>query len=257
MSELEPNAWILKPINNAILFVGEETKICGLLMRGLGHIETANPILNLARTALLRKGDKRAVAAIDRLLASSHINEEWAKEIRDNDYSVLHTHSLVSIWAALESAIENLILALILNDTQSLDRLRKFGVKKIDENLKNHDLTEDICLSIYKKLKDVTSVSYDIVQTMQNMLSAFNINVKCEIYKSELLEANAVRNVIVHRFGIVDEKSVKNSPSLAGYVGQPFTISNKKYLTYQSAIGKFLIDVQEKIFYSEYMKWNS
>lgn len=257
MDEPISNGWIIDPIAQAILFIGEEIMITGLLKRGLAHVENANPLLTLAKMSLLRLGNKKAASAIDRLLLESQFNQESAQKIRHNNYAILHTHSLVAIWGALESAVDNVLLALISNDPQSLNKLRESGVKHIDANMRASDLTEQECLTLYRKLKSATAVNFDIVQSMQNLLSAFNINIDCDRYKPNLLEANSVRNVIVHSFGVIDEKSVKNSPSLREYLGQPFTVSDERYLIYFDAIAQFLGDVQDKVLHSQYMKWKS
>lgn len=177
------NAWILNPVFSAVTFVAEETKIGGLLQRALIHIENSQLLLGLAAQQLAH--NREAVSAIRSLLSDAPAQKIWAAELRADDYALLNGHSLVAIWGALETCIEDTIVGILAKDSSASVLLVEAGVRipsvypisEDDEGLRR----------LFRKIEDVVRVKYDVVGTQENLLQLFGLTASCPKYKDTLL----------------------------------------------------------------------
>lgn len=71
MATTPVNRWILEPVASARLFVGEETKIAGLLQRALTHIEMGRPLLDLAADRFRAADHEAGVRGVRKLIDES------------------------------------------------------------------------------------------------------------------------------------------------------------------------------------------
>ena len=109
-----PNkGWIVEAAGNVVRFVGEETKIGGLLKRSLIHIEHAEPQMREAVRILHRAGNRTGALRAKRLHAEAPLNEQWARELRESDHAALNAHALVAIWGAVEVCLEDTIVSVL------------------------------------------------------------------------------------------------------------------------------------------------
>ncbi|PTQ85296.1 hypothetical protein [Nitrosomonas ureae] len=197
------NEWIFMPIDAAIVFVAEEAKVGGLLQRALIHIEKGRPLLDLAAKHLRAENEIKTAEPIQRLMQADSIQEQWAKELRETDYAFLNAHSLVAIWGALEACIEDIVIAILARDSAAIAPVSAAGVR-VDFNKLSLPLEEENLRTLYRKIEDFVRVKYDVVQTQENVLNLFGLSAACPEHKDALLSANALRNVIVHRRGLID-----------------------------------------------------
>ena len=99
--------WILDPVANCITFVGDEAQIGGLLQRSLIHIEHGTPLLENIASRFVEAGRPEVAELVRKLLSDAPFQEQWAKELRQSDYAILNAHSLVAVWGAVETCIED------------------------------------------------------------------------------------------------------------------------------------------------------
>lgn len=250
------NAWILDPINTAVLFVGEEAKVCGLLQRALIHIEKGRPLLQLAAQHIRTKQGARAAEPIRRLLQEAPIQEQWAMDLRESDYAPLNAHSLVAIWGALETCIEDTVIAILEREPAAITAIAAAGVR-IDPNKPLAILTEEELRSLYRKIEDAVRVKHDVVQTQENVLNLFGLSADCPEHKDALLSANALRNAIVHRGGFIDEKAVRQAPALSLLLGTKCILRSTEFLKYHQAVSACLVALIGSIVISPYMVRNA
>jgi hypothetical protein len=255
MNSTPVNAWILDPINTAVLFVGEEAKVGGLLQRALVHIEKGRPLLQLAAKHIRTKQGARAAEAIRRLLQEAPIQEQWATELRESDYASLNAHSLVAIWGALETCIEDTVVAILAKEPTSIDSIAAAGVR-IDPKKFLAEPAEEDLRSLYRKIEDAVRVKYDAVQTQENVLNLFGLSADCPEHKEALLSANALRNAIIHRGGVIDDKAIRQASALSPLLGTKCIIRCTDFLRYHQAIGACLVALIGSIVASPYMVRN-
>lgn len=242
---------ILEPVVACTTFVAEEGKIGGLLQRALTHIELGRPMLEYIALQLVRSGLNEAFEPMMRLVAAAPIQEQWAKELRESDYAVLNAHSLVAIWGAVETCIEDTVVKILTISPES-DALSAIGIKDL---MTVYD--EDGAHEVYRKIERKLWIKGDVVGSYENILSIFRLSASVPPETAETLrEVNAVRNCFVHRGGVIDEKAAREAPTLTSLVGKRFEVRKDNYLRYHEAVGKWIVALMNSICSSDYVQTN-
>lgn len=246
---------ILAPILASIEYVAEETKVNGLLKRALAHIELGRPLLEYALIKL-EESNISDTSPLSRLLTDAPIQEEWAIELRSSDYSTLHSHSLVSIWGVLESCLENLVVTILMNDADIFQKLTSSGLK-IDPSKIASGINEEDARALYQKIENHVRVKGNIVLTYEAVLSLFDLSAACLQHTESLLSANALRNCIMHRGGIIDKKAINQAPELSLWLGKKYNLTSDDYLKYYDAVTAWLSSLLDSAIKSKYVVNNS
>ena len=245
------NKWILGPTARCIKFVAEEAKIGGLLQNALTHIEMGGPLLDLLMQQFLKEGLLDAVEQLKVLLSSAPHQEQWAKELRAADYSPLNSHSTVAIWSAVEICIEDTIVSILRNDSSAVARVEALGVKaKLLGTAFAAD--DDQLRKIYSKLEDKQRVPGDVVATYEAVLNVFGLSAMTHRNTNALVELNTVRNCLVHRGGIVDDKAIREAPSLAALKGREILIARADFVRFHEAVSDWAMTLLKSIGSSPY-----
>lgn len=180
------------------------------------------------------------------ILAHSNGVKEWALEMQSEKYHDMYTHALVSMWAAFEAGMENSAAAFIQNDrraaTEATDRMKKDRFP-----MASWPWPRESCLSIVQildaKAKDATpNGGVDIFNRLKTLLSWLGVDLETEDWIApDLAEASRLRNVILHRYGEINDKDAVEVPSLAPWVGQVMPITDEKFTAYYNAISRTLV----------------
>jgi hypothetical protein len=94
----------------------------------------------------------------------------------------------------------------------------------------------------------------DVALAASRVLSAFGIQAGVDDERRQVLaEANAVRNVLVHRGGVIDQRAVEEAPSLAPMLGSEIRIGRDELLRYYKAIGAYAQALLEGAVNSSYV----
>lgn len=227
--------WIIEPASRCVEFIADETRIAALLQRALAHAEHAAPLLQSVQKIARTHGDRAFAAAARTLADAAPFHEEWARQLRESDYSVMNAHSLIAIWGALETCIEDTIANIILYSPSAASRLEALNV-----TMERSDASEDSVYAIVSKLERKLVVRGDIVATYDAFLGHFGLEAPTSSEAADALrEANAVRNCLLHRGGRIDSRATRTAPSLAGREGQVISVSSQDYLRYYSAVGEW------------------
>ena len=242
-------ASVLDPVIACTTFVAEEAKIGGLLQRALTHIELGRPLLEHAALQLVKLGLHDAVEPMMRVLAAAPIQEQWAKELRVSEYAVLNAHSLVAIWGAVETCIEDTVVKILIN-SPTHDFLLVVGVKS---SIPVHE--EDNAHDVYRKIERKLWIKGDVVGSYERILSIFGLSAAVSSATAGILaEANAVRNCLVHRGGVIDEKAAQEAPILVPMVGSRFEVNKVNYLRYHEAVSEWVVALMKSIGASAYVQ---
>lgn len=232
-----------------MLFVGDEARIGGLLKNALTHTEHAQPLLRSVARLAPRFGDRAAAAAARRLADSAPFHQEWARELRESDYAVLNAHSLVAIWGALETCVEDTVVSILLNWPASLADLDSIGVRVSTPP----SISEDEAHALYGKIEHKSNVRGDIVGTYAVILGHFDLEAPVSPEHAEVLrEANALRNCLLHRRGRIDARAAREAPAFLGREGQVAAVSSEDYLRYYDAVSAWTVALSESTVQSKY-----
>lgn len=124
---------------------------------------------------------------------------------------------------------------------------------RIDPNKLSVVPTEEERRSFYRKIEDAVRVKHDVVQTQENVLNLLGLSANCPEHKAALLSANALRNAIVHRGGLIDERAVHQAPALSPLLGTKCIIRSTEFLKYHQAVSACLVALIGSIVASPYV----
>lgn len=251
-SHMKKSVWILEPVNNFINFIGEEVRNNGLLKRALTHLELGQPLLELGAQRVLEIGDMATVDALKRLLEASPYQEKWARELRELDYAQINSHSLVAMWGALETCIEDTVISIIINNAGKLTDIEKNGVKVIRDG--NNNINDEEASAIYRRLERKRESKGNIIATYENVLNFFELTANPLLTEEILVELNAIRNCIMHKGGVIDQKAANQAPKLKKHLGNKYLINTEEYLKYYDAISTYALELMRSVTSSSYAK---
>ena len=72
----------------------------------------------------------------------------------------------------------------------------------------------------------------------------------------DLAEANAVRNSIVHRGGVIDARAVAEAPRLAPREGTAISVNREELLRYHKAMSDYALALLNGVSHSSYFPQN-
>jgi hypothetical protein len=243
-------ASVLDPATNCIIYLVEEVKIQSTLMRAVGAIKGLPALLELARAhAQLPPGVDRADfdSKLKTLIAETPTI--FAAEIEQSDYAVLHAHSLVGMWSAVEVCMEDTLTNAMLHDAGARAAVATAHSKVVLGAVAS---TSDVKRAVRKweRLEPTKSIAGRWI----SMLGVLGVILQRDpVMEADVDEANAVRNCLLHRHGIVDTQAIDAAPSLAPLLNKKLAISKIDYLRYYDALGKFITRLIDGITKSRYV----
>jgi hypothetical protein len=244
--------WVIGPVTRAIAYVGAETMIAGTLLRSLTVLEGHEVFLRLAREKFAEAGAEEGLPKIDELLAQAPALSRGAAELRENDYSVVNGHSMVGIWSAIEVAVEDTVVLILSKEASALSMVVNAGVKTA--SFEPGPVSEEDARRLFSRLERQPHGDLKIGEFYVHLLGIFGIRLNCSRHTlSKLEEINNVRNSILHRGGIIDDRAAQ-SGSLRPFLGKQFPVTQARYLEYFDAIGDFLKEMLNGVIASGYIR---
>lgn len=245
--------WIIGPVTRAISYVAEEAKVAGTLHRSLIVLEGNEIFLQVARERLAAAGAHDAVRGIDKLIAEAPMLSKWAAELKADDFAVVNSHSLVGMWGAVEVAIEDTIVLVLSKDAAALGTVASAGVKT--SAFEPPPLSEDNARRLYGRMEKQLREGLKVGEFYAKLLGLFGIKVSCSKHVlSKLEEVNSVRNCLLHRGGIIDERAAQSSGNLRPLLGKRISITTGRYMEYYAAAGDFIQEMLKGVIASSYIK---
>jgi hypothetical protein len=244
--------WIIGPARQCLLYIGEETANSGNLHRAVTALAYQAPMLELSRQRLVAAGED--AAGINRLIAEQKGGlEAWALHAIATDYDSINRHALIGLWVAIEVAVED-TAALILTKEPTSIGLVASARSKVPSKI-SRPLTESDARRIYRSLEGYARNGVSVAVGYCRLLSILGVAVSLPTdVVSMLSEINYVRNCLLHRGGIVDEKAAAEAPYLGLPLGEKIKISSERYLLYFDAIALFGKAFMDGVLQSPYIK---
>jgi hypothetical protein len=244
--------WIIGPVGRAVTYIAEETKIAGTLQRSLAVLEGHETFLRLARQKFVEVGAEEGLPAIDKLLAEAPGLSKEATELRQNDYSVVNSHSLIGMWGAVEVAVEDTVVLVLSKEASGLSVAANVGVKTAA--FEPGPVSEEDARRLYSRLEKQPRGNLRVGEFYVQLLDRFGVKFSCSRHTlSNLEEVNSVRNCILHRGGIIDNRAAQIG-ALRPYLGKQFPITKARYLVYYDAISDFVKEMMNGVLASSYVQ---
>lgn len=246
--------WVIGPVTRAIGYVAEETKIAGTLHRSLAVLEGHEIFLRLAREKFVEVEVKEGLPNIDQLIAQAPGLSKEAGELRQNDYSVVNSHSLIGMWGAVEIAVEDTVVLVLSKEASALGVVANAGVRtaKFEPGPVSEDDARILFSRLEQKLRK--SLKVKVGEFYVQLVGLFGVKVNCSRHTlSKLDEVNCVRNCILHRGAIIDDRAAQID-GLRPFLGKQFPITQARYLEYYDAISDFLKEMLNAVLASSYIQ---
>lgn len=230
-----PSAWLLDPISRCTLFVGDEHAICGVTKRGLISATSLSSLWEIAaERAALAKAD---LAPFKRLIAIAVRDEEFAKQEMKLGFPKLLSHSSVALWSAVETMVDDLLVAHLLHVAEASDLVGRSLPTARPLHLRKTD--DASAREFIRRWSSQISIE-NVIDRYLAMLGVFHF--KLDISSSNrrhLTELSEARNVILHKGGTIDARFLKKIPWAIWKEGQQYTINEALYVKFVDAIFDF------------------
>lgn len=237
--ESKERFWLLEPVARAIQYLAEETYLASTLHKSLVVLEGNETILRLAREPLANAGYHAAVRGIDELLKEAPSLSGSAAKVRADDFAVLNSHTLIAVWGAVEVAIEDTVTMVLVNDSTALSAVSAAGIKTTA--FEPPPLSEESARRLAGRMERQLRKDLRVGEFYIKVLGLFGIDVSCSRHVlSKLQEANSVRNCLLHRGGVIDDRAAKICAALRPLLGKQIVVSRGSYLNYYDAMSEFL-----------------
>lgn len=161
---------------------------------------------------------------------------ERAKREVDFDFPTLHEQQAISMWTGLECLVEDFLTALLANESSAmqLEEVTKIKISVSEYTTMSGD---ERCRYLLAELE--RSINRPIrhgSEKFEALLNIFGLSgeVAVEVRKN-LLELEMVRNVLLHRRGIVDSRFRQICPWHNAEVGTKITLNREMFARYMEA----------------------
>ena len=244
--------WLIGPIGQCVSYLADEAVYAGIVRRGLITMTGMQPYFLLAANQLEENGRD-----IQPLRAMAKDYQQWettaSKHVSDG-FSTVHCHSLVGLWCVVETAIEDSVL-LILEKSPSAEALLVNAGYRIKQSpipsLQPYQVRR-----IYSTLENQSRENRGVGEAWVHLMSALGIDIAIDQPSLDAIgEANELRNCILHRGGVIDDRPAQKAPQLKIYLGQKIKISEQMYSNYYQALGAFSTAMLTAVLASAYMRW--
>jgi hypothetical protein len=170
-------------------------------------------------------------------LEKARTQAEFAQKECESGFPLLHAHTLVGLWGALEAAVEDLVVGILVNEPPAL---RKEVFAKVRLPLSEYERLEQderMRFLVRELQRGAGFAGRQGIESFETILGTVDLSggVDPEIKKA-VWEAHHLRNVIVHRGSFADRRLVMNCPSLGLQVGDAVTITNESLHKYSRAL---------------------
>jgi hypothetical protein len=233
--------WVRAPIKRCLEFVWDARRILGLSLRGINQstsIELIEAVANLER---LDDSGEEAENARQRMLTEARALATFAREQVAQGHPLLHAHTTVALWTSLEVMIEDLLVAWLINKPEALQAPAFKAIRVHVAEYERLDKEDRIRLLI-QELERATNAAYKQgVGRFEIILQGIGLDGAIEEdTRKTLYELSHVRNLIVHRSGLVDRRFMESCPWLDSTIGTDFVVSPQKFLEYFMAVSDYV-----------------
>lgn len=160
----------------------------------------------------------------------SEKSAEVAKSEMERDFPLLHAHTLMGIWGALEALVEDVAIAWIRQNPESVNG-EPFSKIKIPfiEFQEMNELAR--CHFLLVELRRNLKVDLGVgVAKFEKVLDSLGLGGRVDpAVRTKIHETQQIRNVLAHRGGIADQRLADACPNLNYEVGEKIQIDRYAY----------------------------
>lgn len=184
----------------------------------------------------------------DRELAQAQHNSKVALAEAQAGHPLLHAQAVVLLWGDLEALLSDFLASWLSNtpEARSLEAVKglKIGFGEYE------GLTgEDRAAYLLERLEDkLGSRRAGGVERFEILFRLFGMTSKLDSQVArDLLELSAVRNLLVHRRGVVDVRFKAQCPWTSYQLGAQLDVSHDEYHRYFDGVDLYVFEVTQRL----------
>jgi hypothetical protein len=230
--------WVLPLFRERLKRLSDENRFLHLTMQGLGQITHRVETIEFLKEEELETDKERDWEAD---LERARKDVKWVNEEIQSGFSILHSHSTISLWIIVDAFCEDLAVCWLLNmpETWKIPELSKLKISLGDYEMLSAEERARHAISELSR-----SLSLDLktgVGKFSPILKLFGLEPRIgDNLRRALHELCQVRNVIVHCDGKVDRKLISECPWVTWQIGERIKISHSIFYWYYIAAQRFL-----------------
>jgi hypothetical protein len=235
--------WASLPFHTFLNRHGLVSRLLHLSMSGIRVLRGMPKVLEVLSEV---DGPSTSLTAkrLDRAREEAALAEREVK----NGFPLLHEQATIALWAALENLIRTFLSQWLryYPNAMGVEQVTRLRVRIGEYEPLDQD---ERCLYIVDLLEQELSTSLRSgVTRFESVLGIFGLNGKVDdTLGKNLYELHQVRNVFVHRNGIVDKKILRACPWFAYKPGDAMVISHDAVGRYASATGYYANDLVYRV----------
>lgn len=243
--------WVIGPAGQCVSLIAEETQVASLLHRSIIALSNQGPLLDLVRRNFVSA--KKAVSYIDKLISEQQDIGPWAKQLMADDFDPINRHGVIGLWVAIEVAVEDTAVLILTKDPSAIYLLSCTDIK-LPKALST-PLSESDARRVYSRLEAYSRKGRSVAEGYCHLMSILRVSVAVSQETLQTLaELNYVRNCLLHRAGITDERAKTEAPSLSLKIGEKIKIPSVRYSHYFEAVGQFAQALLYGVVHSSYIR---
>lgn len=210
--------------------------MASLIQRGIIALAHQGPLLDSARRELARTGASEE--AIVRLIAEQAPLGKSAKDLMEVDFHPINAHGIIGLWVAVEVAVEDTAVLILMREPTASALVQAAGMRLPNPTGSMNAL--DVARRIYRRLEQYSRDGRRVAEAYCFLLSILRVPVSIDTDAANVLsELNYVRNCLLHRNGIADDRATTEAPTLGLSPGAQIKIPSSRYLRYFDAARQF------------------
>ena len=233
--------WSVPPFRRFLSYATNLDRVLNLSIQGIDHLSGIVPLTEaLLEYANILEPETKSEDQDDQLMRVRE-RAEFAKSEVEAGFPVLHSHTVVAIWGALEALVQDLVTTWLENVPDIMTK-EPFSSVKIRlgefERLEADGRLE----YIVKQLSEDLRVSFKPgVARFEAQLGSVGLSGHLDDQlKRDLYELHQARNVIVHKAGLVDRQFVDRCPWMSLQPGEQLLITHAEYRKYSLVVRSYM-----------------
>ncbi len=207
-------------------------KLVTFSIRSMEGIERLSKVLN-------KDSDHITQVAKIELLATSEVK---------SDFPLLHSAATILLWGALETSFKDFLVRWLQKhpDSRNVPGLSRIKIKLVEYENLNIDDRMHYLLDQFER--ELSAALRPGIGRFDCLLKPFELKPKVDDeVRRDLNEISAVRNILVHKAGIVDAKFVGLCPWLNLGVGEPVKVRGDDLQRYMGSAIDYVISAIEAV----------
>jgi len=233
--------WAKPPLQRCIDYVHDADRILDLCVEGLTYVSRRPGLVEALVDVDRLDGTAPPEDEIQHLLDSTRERAKFAAQEIECGFPTLHAHTVVALWGALDALVSDLMTSALLNEPSVLagERFARIKVplaeyERLGAEGRMAFLAAEVARAINADLKPGVG---KFEALLENIGLAGAVD---DAVRRNLLEMSEVRNLLVHRAGIVDSRFAAACPWLTPKLGDKHTVTHSDYARYNEALHDYL-----------------